>query len=124
MGRLLSSSVGFSEFHDHSDRGVLHHGVDAVVTVTLRGIHLALADNLAVGSLQREVRLAVLRHEFLITFLLDCVFLDGLNTVQARGFRGVTLAGEDDLAIRSLEIELELTVLSHSDFKFCHSVII
>lgn len=112
------------QFHDLGDGRVLHHGLDAVVTVALRSIHLALADNLAIGGLQREVRLAVLGHEFLKTFLLDSIFLDGFGTVQASGFRGVTLAGEDDLAVRSLEIELELTVLSHSDFKFCHSVIV
>ena len=109
------------DLHDFSDGSVLHHGSDAVVAVALRSVHLALADDLAVGRLQAEVRLAILGNQFFETLVLDSVLLDGLYTVEAGGLRGVTFAGEDDLAVGSLEIELELAVLSHTDFKFCHS---
>ena len=71
----------FLDLHHFGDRSVLHHGGDAVVAVALGGVHLALTDDLAVGGLQVEVRLAVLGHKLVETFLLDSMYsAAGRNT--------------------------------------------
>ena len=75
---------------------------------------------MAVGGHQVEVRLAVGGSLHFKTLVLLAVFLDRLNAVEARCLGLVTLAGEDDLAVGGLQVELELAVLSACDLEFTH----
>ena len=104
-------------------RGVLGDRSDTGVQCALGGIHLAGANHLTVGSLQIEERLAVLGDLDLESLGNGGVLLHRLHTVEARGLRGVTFAGENDLAVGGLEIELEFTVLTESNDKFSHGFV-
>ena len=108
--------------YDGSFGGVLCNRSYTLVEGDFGGIHLAAADNLAVGGFQIEERLAVLCNLYLEPFGNLGVLADGLDTVEAGFFLDITLACEDDLAVGGLEVELEFSVLPDSDDKFTHSI--
>ena len=71
------------EVYDFCVRSILLDGFDALLHCSCAGIHLAGADNLAVGSLEVEIRLAVLGDITLETLLQRAVFLYGFNAFKA-----------------------------------------
>ena len=115
---------GKLQFFDNGGvRGILADRSDTGVHRALGGVHLAGTDDLAVGSLEIEERLAVLGDLDFISVGIGGILLHRLHTVEARGLRGVTFAGENDLAVGGLEIELEFTVLTESNDKFSHGFV-
>ena len=108
------------DFYNGSFRSVLHDGSDTIVAVLLVSVHLALSDDLAIGCLEAEERLAVLRDLLLEALDFYGILLHGLNAVEACSLGVVTFAGKNYLAVGCFEIKLELTVLSYRNFKFSH----
>ena len=91
-------------FDDGGVGGVFGDGGDAVLHRDLGAVHLAGADDLAVGGFEVEVGLAVLCDLDLESVGVDGVLLDGLYTIEAGGLGVVTLAGEDNLAVGGLRL--------------------
>ena len=75
---------------------------------------------MTVGGHQVEERLAIGGDFLLETFLVLAVLLHRLDTIEASSLGLVALAGEDDLAVGGLQVELILAVLPASNFKFSH----
>ena len=112
------------DLYNGSFRSVLHYGSDAIVAGLLASVHLALSDDLAIGSLEAEERFAILSDLLLEALDFHSILLNGFDTVEASSLRVVTFAGKDYLTVGSFEIELELTVLSYRNFKFSHGVVV
>jgi|GEM_PF-3482878 hypothetical protein len=81
------------------------------VVEMLLSIHLARADDLAIGSLQREVDLAVFLPLELRALAPGGVLLHGFDSGLAGGLGFVALASKDDLVILGLQSEIELLIL-------------
>ena len=104
-------------------RGVLLHGGDALLHDCFAWIGLALADDLSIARLQDKVDFAVLGGLRFETGRIGGIALHGGDaTLRAR--QGlVHLAGQDDLAVPSLEVKQELAVGRSFDFELsCHCV--
>ena len=109
-------------FNYRSIRSILHDWSDAHTHGALWCIHLARANDLTVGSLEVEIWFSILCDLDFETVFDLWVLLDWLYAVEAGLFLGVSLAGEDDLAVGGLEVELEFSVLADSDDKFAHNL--
>ena len=121
MQNISPNNLGFRQVDDCCLGGVALHRSDAILHGSFAGIHLAGPDDLAVGGHQVEERLAIGGHLHLKTLVVLAVLLDRLYAVEARGLGLVALAGENDLAVGGLQVELELAVLPACDFKFTNN---
>ena len=72
------------QIYDLSVGSILLYRLDALLHCRSAGIHFAGADYLAVGSLQVEVRLAVLSDIALETLVHGTVLLYGVDAFKAR----------------------------------------
>ena len=79
---------------------------------------------MAVGGNQVEEWAAVGSHFSFEAAFIGAVLLDRLDAVDAVSLGLVALAGEDDLAVGGLQVELELAVLPSSNFEFAHDIAI
>src|SRR5690606_4746066 len=120
-GRPVRAGSGGQVGHRGAGRVGLDR-LDAVVARRGAGIHLAVADDLAVGGLQVEVGAAVLRGETLEVGLVRGVPAHRLDAVERRGLLLVALAGKDHLAVAGLQVELEFAVLALADFELAGHV--
>ncbi len=95
---------------------------DAILAGGIARIHLALADDLAVRSGQREVGRTVFGDLAVEAGVVLGIFLHRLDAVQAGGFGLVSFAGEDHLTVGGLEVELKFTVFTGGNYEFSHSI--
>src|SRR5690606_36202967 len=81
------------------------------------GIHLALADDLAVAGLEHEVFAPVAGVQAFESGVAASVLAHRLDAVQAAFLRLVAFGTEDLLAVAGLEVELELAVAALAHFE-------
>ena len=106
------SSLGFDSqiFNSSSRRSVLNR-LNAVFHAGFGGVHLAAADDLLVGCQQVEVEFAVGGFLAFEAAVVSGIFHDAFRAALGAGLAGVTLAGEDDLAVFGLQAEIKLVAL-------------
>src|SRR3984885_14247496 len=101
--------------------GVFFHSSDAVFSTLGALIKLAGTDHLMIGSLKVEHRSPIVGFFPLITVVVGCVLFDRLDTTLCRGFLLVHLAGQNDLSIGGLEMEVVIAILRFGYFEnACH----
>ena len=94
-------------------------GLDTAIAGFFGGVHLALADDLAIARLQGEVRCAVAGTQSPEAGIVRRVFFDGFDALQGTGARVVGLAGQDHLPVRGQQVENKLVVGRFLELELC-----
>jgi hypothetical protein len=91
-----------------------------VIARCVAAVHLTGVNDLAIARQQIEVRTAVLGLAAVEVPIDGGIFLYGSDAVLAALLGGVALAGEDDLPIACLEVELKAPVCACADDEGAH----
>lgn len=91
--------------------------LDARISRLNRGIHLTGTDDLVIGSLEVEEKLAVGSLFPIIPVVVGTVGLNRSDAVHGGRFSLVQFAGEDSLGVARLEDETELTITALAEFE-------
>ena len=91
--------------------------VGATLGIVLRHVHFAGADDLVIGSLEVEVMLAVLRLKDFEVVDVSAVGPHRIDPGERAMLADVTFARENDLVVRSFEVEVVLAILRFEEVK-------